>query len=108
MLKIVKIFSFREFKTENSVKSKKSVCFIVQFFPTIYCFLLSKIIWGDKMKNKNKKAGHSSDPYNLENISDFLYDNYTVSSLNECTGLIPANPTSEKKRENYKEIYDIN
>lgn len=58
-----------------------------------------------KKKGNSKK---SSDPYNMENISDFLYDNYTVMSLNECTGLIPANPTSEKKRENYKEIYDIN
>lgn len=59
-------------------------------------------------KKKNDKNKNSNDPYNLGNISDFLYDNYTVMSLNECTGLIPANPTSDKKRENYKEIYDIN
>lgn len=57
-------------------------------------------------KNKNSKKGR--DPYNLGNISDFLYEHYTVMSANECTGLIPSEPESEKKRNNYKDIYDIN
>ncbi len=48
------------------------------------------------------------DPYNLGGINDFIYDRYTVMSNTECTGLIPNDPEEEEKRDNYKEIYDIN
>ena len=59
------------------------------------------------MKNKKQKKS-AEDPYNLGNISDFLYEKFSVSSTTECTGLIPSNPQSEKKKDNYRDIYDIN
>lgn len=61
------------------------------------------------MKSKKKKnSKNGEDPYNLGNISDFLYERFSVMSATECTGLIPAEPESEKKRNNYKDIYKIN
>ncbi|MCM1363530.1 MAG: hypothetical protein NC122_03455 [Faecalibacterium sp.] len=58
--------------------------------------------------NKKAKKKNGTDPYNLGDIHDFLYDRYTVMSATECTGLIPFDPSSEAERDNYKEIYDIN
>ncbi|MCM1543862.1 MAG: hypothetical protein NC110_01055 [Ruminococcus sp.] len=58
--------------------------------------------------DKKKKRSNGTDPYNLGDIHDFLYDKYTVMSATECTGLIPFGPDSEEERNNYKEIYDIN
>lgn len=59
-----------------------------------------------KKHGKDRKNGN--DPYNLGDISDFLYDRFAVMSATECTGLIPAEPQSKAERENYGEIYDIN
>lgn len=59
-----------------------------------------------KGKELFKRSGR--DPYNLGNISDFLYERFAVSSCTECTGLIPGNPEFEQQRKSYREIYDIN
>lgn len=61
-------------------------------------------------KNKKHRNNRKSenDPYNLGDISDFLYDRFTVMSATECTGLIPCEPQTKAERESYGEIYDIN
>lgn len=56
-------------------------------------------------KKSNKKK---TDPYNLGDIHDFLYEKFAVTSATECTGLIPTDPHSEAEKESYREIYDIN
>ena len=61
----------------------------------------------DNQKHRNKRKDEN-DPYNLGDISDFLYDRFTVMSATECTGLIPSEPQTEEERENYEDIYDIN
>lgn len=57
---------------------------------------------------KKHYKDEENDPYNLGDISDFLYNRFAVTSTNECTGLIPNDPEDEFHRDNYKEIYDIN
>ena len=55
---------------------------------------------------KGRKKG--TDPYNLGDTHDYIYNKYQVMSNTECTGLIPFAPDSEEERDNYKQIYDLN
>lgn len=52
------------------------------------------------MKEKNQKFHSKSD-------NDKFFDQNTVASYTECTGLIPTPPLSEDEAESYKEIYDV-
>ncbi|MGN1442618.1 MAG: hypothetical protein ACI4XE_02110 [Acutalibacteraceae bacterium] len=65
------------------------------------------IFLNDSKKHRNHRK-NENDPYNLGDISDFLYDRFTVMSATECTGLIPSEPQSKAERENYEDIYNIN
>lgn len=61
-----------------------------------------------KNKKHRNNRKNENDPYNLGDISDFLYDRFTVMSATECTGLIPSEPQTKAERENYEDIYNIN
>ncbi|HHW46905.1 MAG TPA: hypothetical protein GXX17_08400 [Clostridiales bacterium] len=54
--------------------------------------------------NKNR---HKGKDYTSDEILDILYENTSVVSATDCTGLMYAPPTSEYEVESYKEIYDI-
>ena len=62
----------------------------------------------DQNKKHRKNRKNENDPYNLGDISDFLYDRFTVMYATECTGLIPSEPQTKAERENYEDIYNIN
>ena len=54
------------------------------------------------MDKKNKKTR----PIDPEN--QYLFDNeFAVSSMTECTGLIPNAPTDDDDTQSYSEIYDV-
>ena len=47
------------------------------------------------------------EPYNAEDGEDLFDDAMSVSSMTECTGLIPSAPVSEPEIDSYSAIYDI-
>ena len=67
-----------------------------------------EVIGLDQSKKRRNNRNNENDPYNLGDISDFLYDRFTVMSATECTGLIPSEPQTKAERENYEDIYNIN
>lgn len=67
-----------------------------------------EVIGLDQSKKRRNNRNNENDPYNLGDISDFLYDRFTVMSATECTGLIPSLPQTKAERENYEDIYNIN
>lgn len=54
--------------------------------------------------SKNRKDDKQ---YTSDEILDMLYENKSVVSATDCTGLMYAPPTSEYEVESYKEIFDI-
>ena len=46
-------------------------------------------------------------PYDAEDGEELFDDSMSVSSMTECTGLIPSAPVSEPEIDSYSAIYDI-
>lgn len=46
-------------------------------------------------------------PYDAQDGEELFNDSMSVSSMTECTGLIPAAPVSEPEIDSYSAIYDI-
>lgn len=46
-------------------------------------------------------------PYDAEDGEELFDETMSVSSMTECTGLIPAAPVSEPEIDSYSAIYDI-
>lgn len=47
------------------------------------------------------------EPYDAEDGEELFDDTMSVSSMTECTGLIPSAPVSEPEIDSYSAIYDI-
>lgn len=46
-------------------------------------------------------------PYDEQDGDELFEDQMSVSSMTECTGLIPSAPVSEPEIDSYSAIYDI-
>lgn len=46
-------------------------------------------------------------PYDAQDGEELFNNSMSVSSMTECTGLIPAAPVSEPEIDSYSAIYDI-
>lgn len=46
-------------------------------------------------------------PYDAQDEEELFDDQMSVSSMTECTGLIPSAPVSEPEIDSYSAIYDI-